>query len=89
MTRYTRKDAEAAFNRLLSVLGRRKAMNWNDVGGWSLDYASAYGGFVIAEVSNEAGGESRPMGDLRRNAREFCEAVSFAIDAIEALKVKS
>lgn len=47
-TRYTRKDAEACFERLLRATGHRKAASWDDVGGWALDYNGVYGGFVVA-----------------------------------------
>jgi hypothetical protein len=48
--RYTRKDAEAALNRLCAATGRRRA-NWHgDIGALQLDYAACYGGFVVHEV---------------------------------------
>lgn len=75
--RYGRKDAEAAFARLAAATGNRIATSWNDVGGWSLDYAACYGGYVVHEVCSE------PFGSRRRPAREFCDAVWFAIRALE------
>jgi hypothetical protein len=81
--RYTRKDAERALGRLAVATGHRIADSYNDVGGWTLDYASCYGGFVVHEVYNETGGISLPFGHERRTAREFCDAVRFALYAIE------
>jgi hypothetical protein len=52
------------------------------VGAWMLDYNPVYGGFVIHQMGNEGGGVSCPMGHTRKPAREFCEAVRFAIDAL-------
>jgi hypothetical protein len=111
--RYTRKDAEAAFARLASALGK----TWSDqhgklwkgnyweavedgtlwsregtanrarVGAWALDHNGVYGGFVIHEMFNEGGGVSEPFGGVRRSAREFCDAVYFAENALRAAKV--
>lgn len=110
--RYTRKDAQAAFARLASALGKTwsdrsghlwrgkayepeaagelwtriesagGAQNVAAVGAWMLDHNGIYGGYVIAEMFNEGGGESHPLGDLRRPARDFCDAVRFALDAL-------
>jgi hypothetical protein len=80
---YTRKDAERALKRLAAATGHRLVDSWNDVGAWRLDYAACYGGFVVYEVSNDAAGISTPFGHERRTAREFCDAVRFALYAIE------
>src|SRR5438046_873108 len=124
--RYTRKDAEAAFARLASALGKtwsdrdgklwrgsayepvavmsdydpsKQAQLWTSVyegvrvrnlaavGAWSLDHNSVYGGFVIHEIFNAGGGVSEPFGSMRRSAREFCDAVYFAENALRAAKV--
>jgi hypothetical protein len=37
----------------------------------------------VHEVYNETGGISLPFGHERRTAREFCDAVRFALYAIE------
>lgn len=86
MDRYTRKDAESALDRLCEATGNRRASAWNDVGGWQLDYAACYGGFVVNEVFNDGGGITQPFGSTRCSAREFCARVRFAIDAIEHAK---
>lgn len=108
--RYTRKDAEHAFARLASALGKtwsdREGKLWHGnywepapagqlwervrsenraaVGAWSLDYNPVYGGFVIEEMHNAGGGVSQPFGSMRRTAREFCDAVYFAENALRA-----
>ena len=83
--RYTRKDAEHAFERLLAMTGKRKATSWNDVGGWTLDYAPIYGGYNVEEISSPSGGVSQPFGMQRRTAREFCDTVRFLADALRAM----
>lgn len=80
MDRYTRKDAEAAFDRLCAATGHRRATAY--VGGWSLDYAACYGGFVIEEPTSSGGAITQPFGSRRRTAREFCDVVRFAVDAM-------
>jgi hypothetical protein len=111
--RYTRKDAEAAFARLASALGKtwsdREGKLWKGayyeptaagqlwtregnqnrahVGAWTLDHNSIYGGYVIHEMYNEGGGVSEPFGGMRRNARDFCDAVYFAENALRATKL--
>ena len=84
--RYTKKDAEAAFLRLLKATGNREAKSYNDVGGWQLDYNGVYGGFVIHEISNEHGAVSEPFSSERRNAREFCDVVRFTLRALENIR---
>jgi hypothetical protein len=89
---YTRRDAERAFERLCDALDRPHGDTWargedgqfhSLVGVWSLDYAGCYGGYVVEEISNLGGGVSRPLGEMRRTAREFCDAVSFTLRALE------
>ena len=82
MDRYTRKDAEAAFDRLCQATGHRRATAWDDHGAWTLDYAACYGGFVVEEILSDSGGVTQPFGSRRHSAREFCQMVRFAIDAM-------
>jgi len=84
--RYTRKDAERALQRLAAATGNRPATSWNDVGGWSLDYNPIYGGCVVVEIASEGGGQSHPLGDQRRTPRAFCDAVHFALRALDEVK---
>jgi len=81
--RYTKRDAQAAFERLMQATGKHPAASYKDVGGWVLDHNSIYGGYVVHEMFNENGAVSEPFGGRRRTAREFCDAVSFACRALE------
>jgi hypothetical protein len=95
MDRYTTKNAESAFERLAAKLGKSTATtggpiwtrqgdrNVARVGAWLLDHNSIYGGFVIAEIVNDGGGESHPLGDRRMPAREFCQTIYFAERLLE------
>lgn len=97
MERYTRKNAEAAFERLALKLGKSTARtggpiwrrvgdrNVARVGAWALDHNSIYGGFVVIEIVNEGGGERHPMGDRRMPARQFCESVYFTEKALNLI----
>ena len=117
--RYTRKDAQAAMERLAAATGypyyrpslrgrsgdlkagvfsgpphdpQRRGQLWNRegsdnrcfVGAWVLDHNSVYGGYVVEQMENEHGGISHPLGSGRKSAREFCDAVRFALDALRA-----
>lgn len=81
--RYTRRDAQAAFERLMAACGARPAASYDDVGGWTLDYAACYGGYVVQAIFNERGAIAQPFGWSRRSARDFCRAVGFAVAAVE------
>lgn len=83
MTRTTKKDVEAAFDRLLEAIGGKRATSCSDVGGYRLNHNSCYGGWVIEQVTNESGGVDCPFGHRRMPATEFCVAVYFACRAIE------
>ena len=84
--RYTKRDAQNAFARLMNATGNRPAASHKDVGGWVLDYNGIYGGYVVHQMFNDGGAISDPFGSRRRNAREFCDAVNFACRAIELTK---
>lgn len=87
--RYTRHDAESAFELLCVATGHRIAAGYNDVGAWSLDYAPVYGGYVVHEIISEHGAIREPFGTMRRPAREFCSAVHFARNAIGSIQSTS
>lgn len=82
MDRYTRKDAIAAFDRLIKAIGGRVATSYNDVGAYRLDWNTVYGGGNIERISNLQGGVSQPFGGRRLKAADFCLFVSFAISAM-------
>lgn len=79
MDRYSRKDATAAFHRLVHAIGGRVATSYNDVGAYRLDWNPTYGGGNIERIENAQGGVSQPWGASRMNARAFCHMVHFAI----------
>jgi hypothetical protein len=68
--RYTRRDVEIAFGRLVEASGRMLGTNPGD---WDLDHNHA--GYVVIEVG-DAGGGRYPLGPRRRRAREFCDTVA-------------
>lgn len=91
MDRITRKQVEHAFCLLAKSMGKSTGPAWSkssdgrnmgNVGVWMLDYNPVYGGYVIEEMDNEAGGVSQPFGATRRSARDFVSACNFAMDAI-------
>ena len=53
------------------------ASKYNEIGCWSLGHS--YGRWSIEEMDNALGGISHPLGNDSRTAREFVEAVSFAL----------
>jgi hypothetical protein len=81
MRKYTRKIVEQRFDNLCRVLGKRIGSSHKDVGAWKLDYNPYYGGFIICEILAN-GGECHPVYDSRLPAREFCQAINFAIRCI-------
>jgi len=88
--RYTEKDAVRCAQDLADVLGKDFGKKLSDcytekapkVGCWLVNYNPIYGGAVIEEMM-ERGGRDRPFGDTRRSPREFCDAVRFAITAVD------
>jgi len=86
--RYTRKDAERCFKRLVEDIGGRHAKSYSDVGGLRLDYNPIYGGVNIEEISNKAGGITQPFGSRRMKPAEFCSAVRMVEDAVRYRKGK-
>ena len=80
--RYGKRDATMAFERLVAALGGRVAQHHADVGAYRLDLAGCYGGYVVEVITSESGAVNRPFGMARRPAREFCQAVSFALDVL-------
>lgn len=77
MDKITKAMVGTQFERFLENLGLRKANSWNDVGGYSLDYQSSYGGYVINVVHNEHGGIDCPFGHGRRSTKEMFDVLQF------------
>lgn len=102
--RYTRRDAESAFQRLADAVGAKiadpawKITDKRREGAWILDHNSVYGGYVIeAYVPDSPPHDDRPQaytavtqpfGYERRSAREFAGACHFAARAVEASRGK-
>ena len=88
MDRYTRKDAERAFERLITAIGGRIAQSYNDVGAYRLDWNATYGGGNIELITSNGGGVRQPFGAQRHSAREFVQMVRFAIDTLSEVKTR-
>ncbi len=55
-----------------------------ELGAWSLDHNSVYGGYVIRAL-RPTGGEDEPMGSERCKAGEMVAKMNFAMRAIELI----
>lgn len=64
------------------------ALNYHEVGSWSLSYNSLYGGWIVEEMDNERGCISHPITSDRRSTSEFIDCINFAMSTIY-LKEKS
>jgi hypothetical protein len=92
--RYTKTHAVQAFLRLAAAVGvphnaDAAGYSGSPEGTWWLDHEPVYGGYVIQEafrLTNRDGlvgqGVSSPLGHTRRSAREFVQAVDFALDVL-------
>ncbi len=85
--RITTKMVQRAYEMLRDALGKREAAAYHDVGGWMLDCNHTYGGYVIVEINNIHGGETHPLGDTRKSAREFFDACHFALRVLGVAKL--
>jgi hypothetical protein len=75
-TRYTSKDAQAAFERLVNAFDLQRGSP-QEPGVYALDY---YQGYKVIRFG-EHGSEYEPFGSRRYTAAEFVHACGFAIDA--------
>ena len=76
MARTTRKQVDAAFLRLCTLLGKTPSKGHPAVAGtWILDYAACYGGYQVQEHAKR-GGVRCPLGDMRRSAGDFWQMVN-------------
>lgn len=83
MDRYTRKDAEKQFERLIQAIGGCVAKSFDDHGAYQLDWNATYGGGVIEQISENSSGVNQPFGAQRHNAKDFCNMVHFAMRVLE------
>ncbi len=90
--RYDRKFINARFALAMDVLGVPHGAAYVDgkaqVGVYFLDFNSVYGGYRIAKIANEGGGESAPFGTNRLRAAEFATALGFIMDTVELVKAR-
>lgn len=91
----TKKDARAAAERLAKALGKKLGDCWKKdtigklkaiVGCWEFDCNPIYGGCVITEIVNEAGGVSGIFGLTRRPPKEFVTTVEFTLRVLDYYK---
>lgn len=89
--RYTQKDARQAFLHLCALMNKNvtlydRAIKDSQIGTWTLDCNTTYGGYVVEEICNDAFGVRRPFGDYRVSAREFSFMVNRIADTISILR---
>lgn len=82
-----RDTIEAQVRRLNRMQGRPE---WaHTPGAWYANYNRYYGGYIIEQVCNEAGGVCHPLGEGRRSAGEMVrtlEAVTRALEIEQGLR---
>ena len=94
MERITNKDVEQAFVRFTQAAGLKTGLPWQrqpdgsitaQVGTYYLQrhFQSKW---LVAQMSNEQGGESHPFGSRLRTSREMMEALDFATMVFYAMK---
>ena len=91
--RVKRAGLEAAVSRLAERLGKPKGPAWTRdektgrtvarVGVWELDHNSIYGGYVIQEIHNDAGGVCLPLGGTRVKGEELLRMIHAAHCALD------
>src|SRR6185295_8196838 len=86
--RISRICLSVMFSRYVKAIGGHVADSYNDVGGFTLDHNSVYGGWLIEQIGCENGSVNHPFGSRRMKIGELYEALSFAIYSIEYLKFK-
>lgn len=89
MDKWTRKDADAQFERLVKAIGGRVATSFDDHGAYQLDWNATYGGGVIERISANSSGVSQPFGSQRHSAKDFCNMVHFAMRVLEQTRQTS
>lgn len=86
--RVTRKNIEGVFELFCKAIGQPYSLTMPaqpDESTLYLDYASEYGGWVIARRYPDTS-ETRPFGDTRRSAREMWETLYFALRTLEMIE---
>jgi len=86
MARTTKKQLENKFEMFIEAIGGKVAKKFSDVGAYSLDYASCYGGYNIERISSEGGAISHPFGPNRQTASQLWDSMDIAIRAVDEAK---
>lgn len=73
----TKDMVNTQFQRFLEYNGLHEATEYNDVGGYSLDFQREYGGYAIECVINVQGAVSYPFGHERRSIKEMYDVIQF------------
>jgi hypothetical protein len=93
--RYTRKFIEARFAMAMDAIGaahgdtytQQPDGKWKaNVGTHHLDHNAVYGGYRIAAIVNDGGGEGTPFGEARNAATAFVALLDGIIGAARFMK---
>jgi galactokinase/mevalonate kinase-like predicted kinase len=79
--RITKKELQTYFNIFVQEMNKEQKYTINNNGGWLLDYAACYGGYVIEQQEGN-GCISHPLGIRRRSLKDMHLALEFAIEAL-------
>ena len=79
--RTSKKEIESAFRVWLGAIGGKYAETYNDVGGYTLDYNTTYGGWRIEQVTTDGGG-IREINYGRMSSGEFKHALNLASESV-------
>lgn len=79
MDKITRSMLEASLGRVAVKVGKTAGNPWRTINGknvatvgcWTLDYNPVYGGYIVEETVNAAGGVTHPLLGRRVSAREL------------------
>ena len=77
----TKKEIESAFRVWLGAIGGHHATSYGDIGGYSLDHNSVYGGWRIEQIQTDGGG-IREINYGRMPSGEFKHALNLASESV-------
>jgi hypothetical protein len=83
--RTTKKEIESAFRVWLGAIGGKHATSYSDVGGYSLDHNTVYGGWRIEQITTDGGGV-REVNYGRMSNAEFKHALNLASESVREYK---
>lgn len=73
----TKDMVNTQFQRFLASNNLHQATDYKDIDGYSLDFNSYYGGYVIECIVNSGGAVSCPFGYERRSIKEMYGVLQF------------